>query len=440
VATAPGRGAVGIVRLSGPEASGIATRLCGTLPSPRRAALRQLRDERGAVLDQGLVLVFPAPDSYTGEDVVELQGHGGPVVLDLLARAACAFGARPARAGEFSERAFLNDRIDLAQAEAVADLIDASSRASVIAAQRSLDGEFSRRIDALAQTLLELRIHVEGALDFSDEDIDWLGDEALHGRVRQLLEDLDALSRAAARGRRLREGLVVAIAGQPNVGKSSLLNALAGTDAAIVTDIPGTTRDPLREHILIDGLPLTVIDTAGLRDSDDPVEREGIRRAWQMLEQAELTLYVADDRTGLSDTDAEMLRRLPQNARVLLIYNKSDLSSRAPGKGEDNGQSWLRLSAATGAGLESLREALSDPSGTRETGESAFSARRRHVLAIEQARLHAGQAHDHLRARSSAELAAEELRLAHEALGEITGRVSTEDLLGAVFSRFCIGK
>lgn len=440
VATAPGRGAVGILRLSGPRAVEIGSFICGMPPPPRRAALREFRDETRTVLDRGLVLVFPAPRSYTGEDIVELQGHGGPVVLDLLARAACAFGARPARAGEFSERAFLNDRLDLAQAEAVADLIEAGSRAAVLAARRSLDGEFSRRVVSLAEAMLELRVFVEGALDFSDEDIDWLADGALRARLQNLLDGLDVLTENAAQGRRLREGMVCTIAGPPNVGKSSLLNRLAGAEAAIVTAIPGTTRDPLREQILIDGLPLTVIDTAGLRETTDPVEREGIRRAWQMLEQAEAALYLVDDRSGPDAEDQARLRQIPEGRHVLLIHNKCDLSGSEPEIFEDAGYRCLRLSAVTGAGMELLYSELRSLAGLATAGESLFSARRRHVDALSRARTHAAAAAAHLDARTGAELAAEELRLGHEALGEITGRVSSEDLLGAVFSRFCIGK
>mgnify|MGYP001584683737 CR=1 FL=1 len=440
VATPAGRGAVGILRLSGTAAFAIAERLCGSRPAPRRAALREFRDATGAVLDRGLVLCFPGPQSYTGEDVVELQAHGGPVVLDLLLRAACGLGARFARPGEFSERAFLNDRIDLAQAEAVADLIDAGSRAAVLAASRSLEGEFSRRVNLLAEALLDLRVFVEGALDFSDEDVDWLSDAALTDQLGAAERDLDLLLREAAQGRRLREGLVIAIAGRPNVGKSTLLNRLAGTEAAIVSEIPGTTRDLLREHLVIDGLPLTVIDTAGLRETQDPVEAEGIRRAWRALEQAELALFVADDRTGLTGEDQALLDQLPGAANRLVLLNKCDLSLRAPGLAEVPGCAALRISAATGAGFDALRTAIREAAGLGEHTETLFSARTRHVDALHRTRKHLALARRQLEQRVGAELAAEELRMAHEALGEISGRVTTEDLLGAVFSRFCIGK
>lgn len=439
IATAPGRGAVGILRLSGPRAFDIAERLCGSVPA-RPFALRHFHDEHGARCDQGLVLSFRAPHSYTGEDVVELQGHGGPAVLDLLLRAACAHGARIARPGEFSERAYLNDKLDLAQAEAVADLIDAHSRAAVLAAQRSLDGEFSRRVDAIANALLELRVFVEGALDFSDEDIDWLSDAQLRDRLAQAEQVLALLLDQAAQGRRLRDGLTVAIAGRPNVGKSTLLNRLAGAEAAIVSDLPGTTRDLLREHLVIDGLPLTVIDTAGLRQTEDRIEAEGIRRAWAALERAELALFVADDREGLNAEDQALLARLPASLATLVVFNKCDLSGAAPGPCEIDARPALRLSAAQDQGVDALRAAIRNAAGLHDASEGLFSARARHLDALRNARSHLAAAITHVQRRSTAELAAEELRLAHDALGEVTGRVSTEDLLGAVFSRFCIGK
>lgn len=440
VATAPGRGAVGILRLSGPQAFTVATSLCGTLPPPRQAALRVFRDELGQRCDQGLVLCFAAPHSYTGEDVVELQGHGGTAVLDLLLRSACAHGARIARPGEFSERAFLNDKLDLAQAEAVADLIDAHSRAAVLAANRSLEGEFSRRIGTLAAQLLDLRVFVEGALDFSDEDIDWLSEPQLAESMELASTALDLLLSRAGQGRRLREGMVIAIAGRPNVGKSTLLNRLAGSDAAIVSDVPGTTRDTLREHLVLDGLPLTVIDTAGLRQTDDPVEAEGVRRAWLTLEQAELILFIADDRSGLTSEDLALLAQLPPASEVLRVFNKCDLSGNPDGIVENSEHRALRISAAQGAGLDALCRELHAAAGLLDAGEGLFSARARHLDALQQTRLHLHDARIRLYARQAVELAAEDLRLAHDALGTITGRVDSEHLLGAVFSRFCIGK
>jgi tRNA modification GTPase len=440
IATAPGRGAVGILRLSGPQALAIGGRLAGRLPEPRRSALRHFRDAQQQAIDQGLVLVFPGPESFTGEDVVELQGHGGPVVLDLLLRSACSFGARLARPGEFSERAFLNDRIDLAQAEAIADLIDASTAQAARAAQRSLDGELSRRVQALTDELIQLRVFVEGALDFSDEDIDWLADDALPVRLAALLDGLGALLREAAQGRRLREGLTLALTGRPNVGKSTLMNRLARADVAIVTDIPGTTRDVLRENLNLGGLPITLIDTAGLRDSDDPVEREGIRRARVALEQAELALYLIDDREGLGEEDQRLLRTLPAGLPVWVLHNKCDLSGRAPEDFEQDGRRHLRFSAASGAGIAELQQQLQVFAGLGHQAESAFSARSRHVDALQRASALVAEARQRLHEGAGPELAAEELRLAQQALGEITGRFSNDDLLGRIFGSFCIGK
>lgn len=440
IATAPGRGALGILRLSGPQALVIAGRLAGRLPEPRRAALRHFRDAQQQVIDQGLVLVFPGPDSFTGEDVVELQGHGGPIVLDLLLRSACAFGARAARPGEFSERAFLNDRIDLAQAEAIADLIDASNAQAARAAQRSLDGELSRRVQALTDELIQLRIFVEGALDFSDEDIDWLADDSLRLRLDALQRSLQSLLREAAQGRRLRDGLTIALTGRPNVGKSTLMNRLARAEVAIVTDIPGTTRDLLRENLNLGGLPVTLIDTAGLRDSDDPVEREGVRRARVALEQAELSLYLLDDREGLSAEDEQLLRTMPVGRPVWVLHNKCDLSGRAPEDFEQGGRRHLRFSAASGAGIELLQHRLQIFAGLGPQAESTFSARSRHVDALQRASALVTEAQQRLSEGAAPELAAEELRLAQQALGEITGRFSSDDLLGRIFGSFCIGK
>ena len=440
IATPPGRGAVGILRLSGPHAVEIAERMAGPLPAARTHALRAFRDSADAVVDQGLVLRFDAPRSYTGETVIELQGHGGAVVLDLLLRAACELGARLARPGEFSERAFLNGRLDLAQAEAVADLINASSAAAAHAAQRSLDGELSRRVAVVSEQLMALRVFVEGALDFSDEDIDWLADAGLLGRIDAVTRQLQMLLTQCARGRRLRDGLIVTLTGRPNVGKSTLMNALAGADIAIVTAIAGTTRDVLRENIDIDGLPVTLVDTAGLRESLDPVELEGIRRARLALEQAELALLVLDDREGLSIDDATILTQLPTGLPVIRIHNKCDLSGRAAEHFVDNGDVHLRLSATSGAGLSLLREAVRRHAGLDAANESLFTARTRHVDALQRTLERIRAASGHLRQGGLPELAAEELRLAQEALGEITGRVTTEDLLGQIFSSFCIGK
>lgn len=438
VATAPGRGAIGLLRISGPDALEVGRRIAGDLPAARRAGLRHFSDAAGERIDQGLVLVFEAPHSYTGEHLVELQGHGGPVVLQLLMEAAVAAGARPARPGEFSERAFLNGKLDLAQAEAVADLIDAASRQAVVAARRALEGEFSQRVQTLAEGLLDLRSWVEGALDFSDEDVDWLGDARLLRGLAAWVQALDELIARAGQGRRLREGLVVAIAGQPNVGKSTLLNRLAGAEAAIVSDQPGTTRDALREHLVIGGLPITVIDTAGLRDTDDRIEQEGIRRSWSAIDRAELVLFVVDDRVGVTAADQALLDRLPADKPRLLLRNKSDLR---PAAGSDASAEGLRLSAATGAGLDALTLALHEAAGfAAADAEGSFTARARHLTALAESRDRARRALEGLTRAHAAETIAEELRLAHVALGEITGTVTTEDLLGHIFASFCIGK
>ncbi len=439
IATAAGRGALGIVRLSGPQALRIAQAVVGTLPPPRQAALRHFRDETGAVLDQGLVLCFPGPASFTGEDVVELQGHGGPVVLAALLSTVVAQGARIAQPGEFSERAFLNGRIDLVQAEAIADLIDAASVQAVHAAQKTLDGVFSERLHAAAAALTDLRVFVEGALDFSDEDIDWLADAKLAERLGALEALLTRTQRDAGQGRRLREGLTVAIVGQPNVGKSTLLNALAGFDAAIVSEQAGTTRDVLREHLLLGGMPLTLIDTAGLRETEDSVEREGIRRARQALEKAELALFVVDDRDGITAADEALLSSLPPMPR-LVLRNKCDLADHAAGLLDDQGTRTLRLAAKSGAGLDLLVAELKAHAGLASGGEGLFLARARHLEALAAAATHVQRARAQLAARQHAEIAAEELRLAQLALGRITGEQTSDALLGEIFRRFCIGK
>ena len=440
VATPPGRGAVGILRLSGPAAFSISEKIAGALPPARRAALRHFRDNQGAALDQGLLLRFAAPNSFTGEDVVELQGHGGPVVLDLLLRAACALGARVARPGEFSERAFLNGRMDLVQAEAVADLINAANAQAARAANRSLDGELSRRVRALLEELTQLRVFVEGALDFSDEDVNWLADNQLRTRIETLCTHLQELLRRAHQGRRLREGIVIALTGQPNVGKSTLLNCLAGADVAIVTEIAGTTRDVLRENLDLGGLPVTLVDTAGLRESaGDPIEREGMRRAREALARAELALFLLDDRKGLSAADRRLLAQLPQGPQLLMLHNKCDLTARAPEVFEADGRRHVRLSAAQGAGIELLIGEIKTAAGFH-TGESLFSARTRHVHALTRTLACVRDAQARLLEGATPELAAEELRLAQQSLAEITGAFTSDDLLGRIFSAFCIGK
>jgi len=438
IATPPGRGGVGIVRVSGPRVADIARALTGgALPSPRRAGLHSFRDAAGQPIDQGLLLYFPGPASFTGEDVLELQGHGGPVVMDLLLARVLELGARLARPGEFSERAFLNDRMDLAQAEAVADLIDAASAAAARAAVRSLEGAFSEAVHGLTERLIELRMYVEAAIDFPEEEIDFLADAEVERRLQALNEAFDGLMARARQGSLLREGMTLVIAGRPNAGKSSLLNALAGRDTAIVTDIPGTTRDLLQERIALDGMPLTVIDTAGLRDSSDPVEREGVRRAWQAIAQADAILLVIDDSSGFDAEDQALVERLPQQVPLVRVYNKIDLTGRPPGE-QDGGV--LALSARTGAGLDTLRARLKrcvDYAGETADG---FSARRRHLEALQRARGHFDAGREALQVQRAGELLAEELRLAQQALAEITGEFTSDDLLGRIFASFCIGK
>ncbi len=436
-ATPPGTGGVAIIRVSGPAVAQVAEAVAGGLPEPRRAVLRRFRDAAGEVVDTGLVLYFPGPGSYTGEDVLELHGHGGPVVTDLVLGAVLAAGARPARPGEFTERAFLNGRLDLAQAEAVADLIEAGSAQAARSALRSLEGALSRRLEGVAAGLTELRAWVEAALDFAEEEIDFLAEGEAAGRTGALLADLARVEAEAAAGRVLHDGLTVVLAGAPNAGKSSLLNVLAGRETAIVTHLPGTTRDVLREHLQVDGLPLHLVDTAGLREAADAIEAEGVRRARRELAAADRALVVVDDAADL-DVPEEVRRSLPPELPFTVVHNKIDLTGRAPGLEERGGVPHLWLSARTGAGLERLREHLKATAGY-VPGEGLFSARRRHLEALARARRHLESAQA-AAASGAGELLAEDLRLAQQALGEITGEVAPDDLLGEIFSRFCIGK
>ncbi|MBN8728555.1 MAG: tRNA uridine-5-carboxymethylaminomethyl(34) synthesis GTPase MnmE [Xanthomonadales bacterium] len=440
IATAPGAGGVGVVRISGPAAAAIAQHLLGRPPRPRHAHYCAFRDGSGAIIDRGLLLWFPAPRSFTGEDVLELQAHGSPVVLRLLVARAVQLGARHARPGEFSERAFLNGKLDLAQAEAVADLIASGSEAAARAAQRSLEGEFSTRVGALAAVMVDLRSYIEAALDFPDEDIDFLAAPELASRLAGVRSDLDDLLAAARRGVRLADSLHVVIIGRPNVGKSSLLNALAASERAIVTDIAGTTRDVLRETIDLDGVTMTLVDTAGLREAGDVVEQEGIRRARAELERADLALLVIDDAAGVPDDDRALLASLPPGVVHIVIHNKIDRAAAAPRRAVDDEIVHLWLSAKSGAGLDLLAAELKRHAGHADAGEGAFTARARHVAALERARGHFDAAEATLTHGAGAELAAEELRHAHQALGEITGEFTPDDLLGAIFSTFCIGK
>jgi tRNA modification GTPase len=436
IASAPGAGGVGIVRLSGPAALRIARTLCARALTPRHAHHVRFHDADDRIIDDGIALAFPAPRSFTGEDVVELQAHGSPVVLQQLVARACALGARHARPGEFSERAFLNGKLDLAQAEAIADLIAAADARAARAARRSLDGVFSRRVDAIGAQLIALRVHVEAAIDFADESLDTLGGREVRDRLAAVQDSLAQLLQEAERGRKLRDGLHAVIVGPPNAGKSSLLNALAGSERAIVTDVAGTTRDTLRETIRLDGLELHLVDTAGLRDGGDPIEREGMRRARAELARADIALVVVDARDPQAGRAAvaEDIAGVPT---VLWIHNKVDLLAAAP---DDTGQV-IHVSAAHALGLERLHSRLralaGDPTGEGSEGE--FSARARHVEALQRAVGHAGLAAAQLQ-YEQLELAAEELRLSHDALGEITGRLSADDMLGHIFSTFCIGK
>ncbi|MGA9853130.1 MAG: tRNA uridine-5-carboxymethylaminomethyl(34) synthesis GTPase MnmE [Gammaproteobacteria bacterium] len=439
IATPAGRGGIGIVRVSGPGVRTIATALLGRVPPARQALFHPFNDVDGVQIDAGLALFFPAPHSFTGEDVLELHGHGGPVVLSLLLKRVCELGAHLARPGEFSERAFLNDKLDLAQAEAIADLIDSGSEQAARAAMRSLRGEFSAQVRALVESLIALRMYVEAAIDFPDEELDFLGEGKVAERLRTIRERFDALLEAAKQGSVLREGMTMVIAGRPNAGKSSLLNRLAGHDAAIVTEIPGTTRDLLREQINLDGLPLHVIDTAGLRESGDAVEREGVRRAWEAISSADWVLLVVDDVRGFSGEDKHILEQFPEKLPVTIIYNKIDLTGRKPGVAESTTSSHVALSAKTGDGMDLLRTHLKDAAGFHDTGDDMFMARRRHLEALNGARNHLDEARLRLQERAG-ELLAEELRLAQLCLNEITGEFNSEDLLGRIFSSFCIGK
>ncbi|GAA5193859.1 tRNA uridine-5-carboxymethylaminomethyl(34) synthesis GTPase MnmE [Ferrimonas gelatinilytica] len=444
-ATAPGRGGVGIVRVSGKRAEQVAHALLGRVPKTRYAEYLAFKDHQGQVLDQGIALMFKAPNSFTGEDILELQGHGGPVVMDLLIREILRQpGIRTARPGEFSERAFLNDKLDLAQAEAIADLIEASSEQAVRSAMHSLQGEFSAKVDDLVEQLTRLRIYVEAAIDFPEEEVDFLADGRIAEELQTVRTQLTQVQDSARQGALMREGMKVVIAGRPNAGKSSLLNALAGRESAIVTDIAGTTRDVLREHIHIDGMPLHIIDTAGLREASDEVERIGIERAWSEIEQADRVLLMVDG-TDTPATDPEeiwpeFLHRLPEGMGISIIRNKADLTGESLGQSEAGEHPLFRLSAKSGDGVNLLKEHLKACMGYQGTSEGGFMARQRHLEALALARQHLDNGEEQLRVFHAGELLAEELRLAQHALSEITGAFSSDDLLGRIFSSFCIGK
>jgi tRNA modification GTPase len=445
LATPPGRGGVGIIRISGPLAAVIAQQVLGHLPAPRQAEYLPFCAADGEFLDTGLALYFPSPHSFTGEDVLELQGHGGPVVMDMLLQRCLALGARAARPGEFSERAFLNEKIDLAQAEAVADLIDCASAQAARLAIRSLQGAFSQRVHELVAALTELRLYVESAIDFPEEEIDFLGDGQVQSRLDAVQRQLDETQSAAQQGNLLREGMTVVIAGRPNAGKSTLLNALSGRESAIVTDIPGTTRDVLREQIQLDGLPLHIIDTAGLRDSDDAVEQEGVRRAWAEIEVADRILFLHDVTQEFDESEQVLLARLATaGPAITVVQNKVDLltskSMSLPVQQFIEHFETLQVSAHSGDGLPALREHLKTCVGYEASGEGQFMARRRHLEALTQAQQHLQLGKQQLQEFAAGELLAEELRQAQQALGQITGEVTADDLLGKIFSSFCIGK
>ena len=437
IATAAGTGGLGIVRVSGPDAPRVSRELTGRLPEARFAALSDFKDNLGRVIDTGIVLYFPAPNSFTGEHVLELQGHGGSFILQQVLQRVLELGVRMARPGEFSERAFLNDKLDLVQAEAIADLIESGSDAAARAAQRSLQGVFSSRIHDLQQELTSIRVFVEAAIDFPDEEIDFLAESDILERVAEAVAHLNGLLAEARQGRLLRDGIVLAITGRPNAGKSSLLNALSGQESAIVTDIPGTTRDVLREQIDLDGIPVHVADTAGIRETSDVIEAEGVRRARQALASADIVLVVMD--STVSDVrDDSLFSEIPEGVNSIAVFNKVDLVSAEPGAETDEGVVWL--SAKTGQGMDELRSRIREAVGAADQLEGSFSARQRHVDALNRTAEHLKGGTEAMVNLQAGELLAEELRLAQQALGEITGELLPDDLLGEIFSSFCIGK
>ena len=444
-ATAPGRGGVGIIRISGDKATDVAMAVLGHLPKPRYADYCDFKNASGQVIDQGIALFFKGPNSFTGEDVLELQGHGGQIVLDMLIKRVLEVeGIRIAKPGEFSEQAFMNDKLDLTQAEAIADLIDATSEQAAKSALQSLQGEFSKEVHELVDQVTHLRLYVVAAIDFPDEEVDFLSDGKIANALYKIIDKLSAVQASAKQGSIIREGMKVVIAGRPNAGKSSLLNALAGKESAIVTEIAGTTRDVLREHIHLDGMPLHIIDTAGLRDTTDTVEQIGIERAWNEINSADRVLFMVDgtttDAVDPHDIWPDFINRLPANLGVTVVRNKADLTGENLAMTEEKGYSVYRISAKTGLGVEELKQHLKSLMGYQSNLEGGFIARRRHLEALDVAASHLQLGKEQLEIYLAGELLAEELRMAQLALSEITGRFTSDDLLGKIFSSFCIGK
>jgi len=454
-ATAPGRGGVGIIRVSGPEAQNVAQAILGRVPEVRKAEYLSFLDSDAKALDQGIALFFKAPHSFTGEDVIEFQGHGGPVILDMLLKAILALPkVIMAKPGEFSEQAFLNDKLDLTQAEAIADLINSSSEQAARSALHSLQGDFSKLVHEMVESIIHLRMYVEAAIDFPEEEIDFLADIKVVTDLKAIISKVEDVRKQAQQGSIIREGMRVVIAGRPNAGKSSLLNALSGKETAIVTDIAGTTRDVLAEQIHIDGMPLHIIDTAGLRDSDDVVEKIGIERAWQEIKQADRVLLMVDasqDHSVLEDEQdiksyyPEFFAKLPENIGLTLVRNKADMNNAKTGFSEftdnnDKQHSIITLSAKTGSGVDSLKEHLKTIMGYQGSNEGGFMARRRHLVALENTHQHLLTGLDQLESYVAGEILAEELRICQQELDQITGEFTSDDLLGKIFSSFCIGK